>query len=140
MSTNFHVLDPLDALNTLQAQIDVLSPESSPQTANTVLAGPTTGSAANPTFRAAVVADIPALPASQITSGTFATGRIPDLSATYQATAGQNTPGANGYSQLVAAPASAVSAGVAGQIAYDATHFYVCIATNSWTRATFAAW
>jgi len=29
---------------------------------------------------------------------------------------------------------------VAGQIAFDATHIYTCIATNSWTRATTAAW
>jgi hypothetical protein len=42
--------------------------------------------------------------------------------------------------QLVGAPAAANSAGVAGQIAYDATHFYVCIAVNSWVKATFAAW
>lgn len=39
------------------------------QSANRVWAGPTTGSAATPTFRALVVADIPSLPASQITSG-----------------------------------------------------------------------
>ncbi len=37
-------------------------------------------------------------------------------------------------------PASATAAGVAGTIAYDATHIYVCIATNSWVRATTAAW
>lgn len=33
-----------------------------------------------------------------------------------------------------AAPASPTSAGVAGSIAYDATHIYVCVATNSWVR------
>jgi len=39
-----------------------------------------------------------------------------------------------------AAPASATAAGTAGDIAYDATHLYVCIATNTWVRATFATW
>jgi hypothetical protein len=39
---------------------------------------------------------------------------------------------------LVAAPATATSAGTVGQIALDATHFYACIATNTWVRATLA--
>lgn len=38
------------------------------------------------------------------------------------------------------APASAVAAGKPGQIAFDATHIYLCIADNSWVRATLAAW
>ena len=38
----------------------------------------------------------------------------------------------------VAAPSTASSAGTAGQIAYDATHIYVCVATNTWVRATLA--
>jgi hypothetical protein len=38
------------------------------------------------------------------------------------------------------APATASSAGVAGQIAYDSTHIYVCIATNSWIRANASSW
>ena len=42
------------------------------QTKNTVLAGPTTGSNAAPTFRALAAADVPNLPASQITSGQLA--------------------------------------------------------------------
>ena len=40
--------------------------------------------------------------------------------------------------QIVGAPLSASSQGTAGQIAFDATHFYVCIATNTWVRATLA--
>lgn len=40
----------------------------------------------------------------------------------------------------VATPASAGAAGVAGQWSYDATHIYVCIATNTWVRATLATW
>ena len=39
---------------------------------------------------------------------------------------------------LVAAPASATSTGKPGQIAYDATHVYVCVAVNTWVRATLA--
>jgi hypothetical protein len=39
---------------------------------------------------------------------------------------------------IVAAPATATSAGKAGQIAFDATHFYMCVATNVWVRALLA--
>jgi hypothetical protein len=39
---------------------------------------------------------------------------------------------------VVAAPATATSAGKAGQIAFDATHIYVCVATNVWVRAILA--
>jgi hypothetical protein len=38
----------------------------------------------------------------------------------------------------VSAPGTASSAGVAGTWAYDATHIYVCVATNTWVRATLA--
>lgn len=40
---------------------------------------------------------------------------------------------------FVVAPATATSAGTPGQVAYDATHFYVCVATNTWVRATLAS-
>lgn len=40
----------------------------------------------------------------------------------------------------VAVPATAASTGVVGQWAADATHFYVCTATNTWRRANLAAW
>lgn len=36
------------------------------------------------------------------------------------------------------APASATSPGVAGQVAYDSTHIYVCIAPNTWVRGTLS--
>jgi hypothetical protein len=43
-----------------------------------------------------------------------------------------------GVPALVATPSTASSAGSAGQFAYDATHIYVCVATNTWVRATLA--
>ena len=45
------------------------------QTANTVWAGPTTGPAAAPTFRALVAADVPNLDASKITTGVLPVAR-----------------------------------------------------------------
>ena len=39
---------------------------------------------------------------------------------------------------VVAVPASATAAGKPNQISYDATHFYLCVATNVWVRATLA--
>lgn len=39
-----------------------------------------------------------------------------------------------------AAPATATSAGMTGQIAFDATHIYVCVAPAAWVRATLATW
>jgi hypothetical protein len=39
---------------------------------------------------------------------------------------------------FVAAPSTATSAGIAGQVAFDATGLYVCTATNTWRKATLA--
>lgn len=36
------------------------------------------------------------------------------------------------------APTLSTDTGVAGQIAWDATHIYVCVATNTWVRALLA--
>lgn len=37
-------------------------------------------------------------------------------------------------------PSTATSPGFQGQIAYDATHLYVCVAANVWVRADLATW
>lgn len=37
-------------------------------------------------------------------------------------------------------PSTSSSTGVAGQIAYDNTHIYVCISTNTWVRASLSTW
>ena len=42
--------------------------------------------------------------------------------------------------EIVTAPGSATSNGVAGQIAYDSGFMYICIATNTWRRVAIASW
>lgn len=41
---------------------------------------------------------------------------------------------------IVSAPIAATSTGTAGQVAYDANYFYICVATNTWRRVAIAAW
>lgn len=41
---------------------------------------------------------------------------------------------------FVTPPATATSAGVAGQVSYDASFFYVCVAPSTWRRVAIAAW
>ena len=38
------------------------------------------------------------------------------------------------------APSSASATGTAGQITYDGTYIYVCVAANTWRRATLSSW
>jgi hypothetical protein len=37
-------------------------------------------------------------------------------------------------------PSSATDTGIAGQVAWDASFIYVCVATNTWLRAAIATW
>lgn len=37
-------------------------------------------------------------------------------------------------------PVTATSTGTAGDIAWDSTFIYVCVATDSWKRVAIAAW
>lgn len=57
----------------------------------------------------------------------------PNVVETLRAQAAEATPASS------SAPASASAPGSPGQIAYDATHIYVCVAANTWVRATLAA-
>lgn len=75
----------------------------------------------------------------QLTGKLFDGGDSPGTSGNVLSSTGTATAWVTPAS-LTAAPATASSSGTAGEIAYDATHFYVCISTNSWVRATFAAW
>ena len=45
----------------------------------------------------------------------------------------------NSLLMVVAAPATATSAGSPGQIAYTSTFFYVCVATNTWVRTALSS-
>ena len=40
----------------------------------------------------------------------------------------------------VSAPTSSTSPGTPGQIAYDSTYIYVCVANNTWKRASISTW
>lgn len=48
--------------------------------------------------------------------------------------------GVTEIAQIVSAPASASAAGRAGQIAYDSSYIYVCVAAGSWKRSALSAW
>lgn len=37
-------------------------------------------------------------------------------------------------------PATSFSAGIKGQIAYDASYVYICVATNTWKRSPLSTW
>lgn len=60
------------------------------------------------------------------------------LNAVLKALTTLNTTLLTTFPNWVTVPATATSTGVAGQVAYDATHIYVCVATNVWVRATLA--
>ena len=41
---------------------------------------------------------------------------------------------------FVMPPTTATSTGAVGNIAYDSSYFYVCIATSTWVRTPLATW
>jgi len=40
--------------------------------------------------------------------------------------------------QFALPPANSTASGTPNQVAYDATHFYICISPSKWVRATLA--
>jgi len=88
------------------------------QSANTVFAGPTSGSAAQPTFRALVNADVSTLTVSNITATTNATlTTLSSLSLPYTQITG--APPVSGFTQ-----GSILFANSLGQISQDNANFY----------------
>lgn len=47
---------------------------------------------------------------------------------------------ANSFYMVSKVPATSSSNGVAGTFTYSNTHFYVCIANNTWVRTTLSSW
>jgi len=80
---------------------------------------------------------------SQLPNTTFmaSTDRIIVLSNT-SGNASVRTIAMSNFSNniiVASAPANSSSNGFAGAIAYDNTHFYVCIANNAWVRTSLAS-
>ena len=114
------------------------------QSANTVMAGPTSGGAAAPDFRALVAADIPGLAASKITSGTLAVaqggtnassttqgGILYGSSSTADAT---TAAGTNGQFQVLGSNGTGAPTwgpAIPDMIAGPKVYYYTVIATNS---------
>jgi len=84
-----------------------------------------------------VAADIPNLDASKITSGVFAVARIPNLPISHITGLATALAGLMSWATV---PSAHNSTGSAGSIAYDSTHVYVCVATNTWRRSPLAKW
>lgn len=116
------------------------------QSANTIYAGPATGSAAAPTFRAAVAADIPAIPESGVTNlTTDLAAKAPTASPTFSgsittpAVAVSGLTGSVAASRYVGATATgapSTGAHIVGDFAIDQTgKIWIC--TVNGTPGTF---
>ena len=56
------------------------------------------------------------------------------------ASSNQGPQGDPGQVEVVAAPATPTSTGTAGQLAYDQSHVYVCVETDTWIRINRQNW
>jgi hypothetical protein len=69
------------------------------------------------------------------------TGRITTKQATLDDGNGKAAfPGGVNIGSGIAVPSSATANGTKGDIAFDSSYLYICIATNSWKRTALAAW
>lgn len=66
-------------------------------------------------------------------TGTFVKDQTPTIT-----TPVLNTPTLNTPIIVTTVPASATDTGTAGMIAYDTNYIYMCVATDTWKRATLS--
>lgn len=112
--------------------------------ANRVLAGPASGAAAAPTYRALVIADIPNLSSVY----QLANAKLTAIAALPNAVGYLYNNGAGVFSygtppgaiNFVAAPANWNSPGVHPSFAVTAFHLYWTVANSDWRRAAGGKW
>lgn len=84
-----------------------------------------------------------AFSAPQSIGGSYILWELPSTSGSVGQFLTQNGAGVMSWANVTISstvPANAVSTGSAGQIAYDSSFLYVCIATNTWKRAALSTW
>lgn len=112
--------------------------------ANRVLAGPASGVAAAPTYRALVIADIPNLSSVY----QLANAKLTAIAALPNAAGYLHNNGSGVFSygtppgaiNFVAAPATKTSPGVHPSYAVTAFHAYFTISANVWRRVAIGSW
>lgn len=77
---------------------------------------------------------------SAVTKTSLGLGNVDNTSDVNKPVSTAQQTALNAKITLVTAPASASAAGTAGQVAYASGFFYVCVATNTWQRATLVTW
>jgi len=97
------------------------------QSANLIFAGPTSGGAAAPTFRALVAADIPNLDASKFTTGTIATARLGSGTANSSTFLRGDSTWANVSSSLTGVPNAINAVTDHGCVGDDTTDNVTCL-------------
>jgi len=103
-------------------QIASLAPAGTVTTVSVVTANGISGSVADPTSTPAI---------------TLTLGAITPTSVT---TSGLDVNSDSIRIRTAKTPASASATGIQGQIAWDASYLYVCIATNTWKRSAITTW
>lgn len=77
---------------------------------------------------------------SAVTKTSLGLGNVDNTSDANKPVSTSQQTALNAKVTLVTAPATASSAGTAGQIAYASGFIYVCVATNTWQRAALITW
>jgi len=86
------------------------------------------------------VSGIAASTATALGVGTVELGHATDTTLSRAAAGVLAVEGVPVVTRVASVPATATSAGVAGQIAFNASFVYCCTATNTWVRAALATW